>query len=86
MIWSDANGMVGCRRWFAADCLLAALACVLIATGNAGAREFRAADIQDDNYPTVQALRMMDQLVTQRTDKRHSTMSDSRARAKNVCV
>src|SRR5688572_25338583 len=74
MIRSDANGMSGCRRWIAAGRMLAvaALACVLIATGGAGAREFRAADIQDDNYPTVQALRIMDQLVTQRTEKRHS--------------
>ena len=71
MIWSDADGMIRrCRRWLrAAD---AALACVLVATGRAGAREFRAADIQEENYPTVQALRFMDQLVTQRTDKRHS--------------
>ena len=44
----------------------------LLAAGTAGAREFRAADIQEENYPTVQALRFMDQLVTQRTDKRHS--------------
>ena len=28
--------------------------------------------VQDENYPTVQALRLMDQLVTQRTEKRHS--------------
>jgi tripartite ATP-independent transporter DctP family solute receptor len=74
MIRSDASGMAGCRRWIAAGRMLAvaALACVLIATGRAEAREFRAADIQDDNYPTVQALRMMDQLVTERTEKRHS--------------
>jgi len=52
--------------------LLAGVALALIATGAAAAREFRAADIQEENYPTVQALRMMDQLVTQRTDKRHS--------------
>ncbi len=37
----------------------------------AGAREFRAADIQEENYPTVQALRYMDQLVTERTGGRH---------------
>ena len=68
MIWTDANGMSGCRRWRAI-----ALAAVLIAGGGtAGAREFRAADIQEESYPTVQALRMMDQLVTQQTDKRHS--------------
>ena len=44
----------------------------LFAAGPASAREFRAADIQDENYPTVQALHVMDQLVTQRTSKRHS--------------
>ena len=37
----------------------------------AGAREFRAADIQEENYPTVQALRFMDQLVAERTGGRH---------------
>src|SRR5262245_5843651 len=35
------------------------------------AREFRAADIQEEGYPTVQALRFMDQLVTARTNGRH---------------
>jgi tripartite ATP-independent transporter DctP family solute receptor len=35
------------------------------------AREFRAADIQEENYPTVQALRFMDRLVTERTGGRH---------------
>jgi tripartite ATP-independent transporter DctP family solute receptor len=77
MIWSDANGMSWCRRRLGAgrvlaSVMLAALAGAPIATGGAAAREFRAADIQDDNYPTVQALRIMDQLVTQRTEKRHS--------------
>ena len=37
----------------------------------AAAREFRAADIQEENYPTVQALMYMDQLVTERTGGRH---------------
>ena len=69
MIWSDADGMPRCRRWPAAALVLTAM---LAAAGPAGGREFRAADIQEDNYPTVQALRVMDQLVTQRTDKRHS--------------
>jgi tripartite ATP-independent transporter DctP family solute receptor len=69
MVWTDADGMPGCRRWPAAALVLAVM---LAAAGPAGAREFRAADIQEDNYPTVQALRVMDQLVTQRTDKRHS--------------
>jgi tripartite ATP-independent transporter DctP family solute receptor len=34
-------------------------------------REFRAADIQEESYPTVQALRTMDQLVMERTGGRH---------------
>jgi tripartite ATP-independent transporter DctP family solute receptor len=67
MIGTDA-GISGCR-WACAA--VVALAAAMTANA-AGAREFRAADIQEDNYPTVQALRMMDQLVTQRTDKRHS--------------
>jgi tripartite ATP-independent transporter DctP family solute receptor len=37
----------------------------------ATAREFRAADIQEENFPTVQALRYLDRLVTERTGGRH---------------
>ena len=37
----------------------------------ATAREFRAADIQEESYPTVQALLFMDQLVAERTGGRH---------------
>src|SRR5436190_23245294 len=39
--------------------------------GVAQAREFRAADIQEEAYPTVQALRVMDQLIAERTGGRH---------------
>jgi tripartite ATP-independent transporter DctP family solute receptor len=46
--------------------------CSQACCGAAQAREFRAADIQDDSYPTVQALRVMDQFVTRRSDGRHS--------------
>jgi tripartite ATP-independent transporter DctP family solute receptor len=35
------------------------------------AREFRAADIQEESYPTVQALLYMDKLVAERTGGRH---------------
>ncbi|HWF96972.1 MAG TPA: TRAP transporter substrate-binding protein [Xanthobacteraceae bacterium] len=35
------------------------------------AREFRAADIQEESYPTVQALLYMDKLVAERTEGRH---------------
>src|SRR5215467_8802981 len=50
----------------------AGAALALLGAGTtAQAREFRAADIQEENYPTVQALRYMDQLVTQGTGGRH---------------
>src|SRR5688572_2911975 len=58
------------RLWLYAAILL--LACQVQLTRPADAREFRAADIQEEAYPTVQALRMMDQLVTARTNGRHS--------------
>lgn len=63
-------------RWvgFVCGLLCAGAAAVLLALAGAGAadaREFRAADIQDENYPTVQALRYMDQLVAQRTGGAH---------------
>src|SRR5215468_8589318 len=55
--------------------MLAAVTCSVVAAfalaAPALAREFRAADIQEENYPTVLALRHMDQLVTQRTGGRH---------------
>src|SRR5260370_28480742 len=35
------------------------------------AREFRAADIQEESYPTVQALFFLEQLVAERTSGRH---------------
>jgi tripartite ATP-independent transporter DctP family solute receptor len=62
------------HRSLAYTCLVAATCSVfsLVAlAAPAAAREFRAADIQEENYPTVLALRYMDQLVTQRTGGRH---------------
>ncbi len=38
---------------------------------SAGAREFRAADTQSEDYPTVQALRYMGRLIAERTGGRH---------------
>jgi tripartite ATP-independent transporter DctP family solute receptor len=38
---------------------------------SAFAREFRAADTQSEEYPTVQALRFMGRLVSERTGGRH---------------
>jgi tripartite ATP-independent transporter DctP family solute receptor len=49
---------------------LVAAACIGLQAPVA-AREFRAADIQEESYPTVLALRYMDQLVTERTGGRH---------------
>jgi tripartite ATP-independent transporter DctP family solute receptor len=50
-----------------------ALAMLLVAEsrGEVAAREFRAADIQEESYPTVQALLFMDKLVAERTGGRH---------------
>src|SRR5207248_10012483 len=39
-------------------------------TTNASAREFRAADTQSEDYPTVQALHYMGRLIEEKTDGR----------------
>jgi tripartite ATP-independent transporter DctP family solute receptor len=59
-----------CSR-FVYGCLWAGVGAVLALSGPAVGREFRAADIQQETYPTVQALHYLDQLVTQRTNGRH---------------
>jgi tripartite ATP-independent transporter DctP family solute receptor len=43
----------------------------LFAASPGAARDFRAADTQPEDYPTVQALIAMDQLVQQKTGGRH---------------
>ena len=50
--------------------LLATFSMSMCATG-AVAREFRAADTQAEDYPTVQALRYMGVLIAERTGGRH---------------
>ena len=50
--------------------LVVALFLTAVPTG-VSAREFRAADTQNEDYPTVQALRHMGSLVAERTDGRH---------------
>ena len=50
--------------------LVVALYLTVAATG-AIAREFRAADTQNEDYPTVQALRFMGRLIAERTGGRH---------------
>jgi tripartite ATP-independent transporter DctP family solute receptor len=51
-----------------------ALLLAMWATGSFAsfAREFRAADTQAENYPTVQALRYMGALIAERTGGRHA--------------
>jgi tripartite ATP-independent transporter DctP family solute receptor len=66
MSWKP--GSLARRCLVAATCSVFALSAF---AAPAAAREFRAADIQEENYPTVQALRHMDQLVTQGTGGRH---------------
>jgi tripartite ATP-independent transporter DctP family solute receptor len=57
-------------RAFAGGGLAALLGAALLA-GAAHARTFRAADIQSEDYPTVQALMHMDKLLQERTGGRH---------------
>jgi tripartite ATP-independent transporter DctP family solute receptor len=56
-------------RWAGALRLTAALA-----LAPAGAREFRVADTQAEDYPTVQALHFMAKIVEQRTGGRHHVL------------
>ena len=52
---------------------MAAVVALLVTAGSAGAfaREFRAADTQNEDYPTVQALRFMGRQVAERSGGRH---------------
>jgi tripartite ATP-independent transporter DctP family solute receptor len=50
---------------------MAVLAAMLLAPCATAAREFRAADTQPQDYPTVQALIFMGSLIESRTDGRH---------------
>jgi len=53
-----------------AGVIVVALLLAICATG-AAAREFRAADTQTEDYPTVQALRYMGALIAERSGGRH---------------
>ncbi|WP_050406006.1 TRAP transporter substrate-binding protein [Bradyrhizobium embrapense] len=50
--------------------LAVALLCTAV-SASGFAREFRTADTQNEDYPTVQALNYMDRLITERTGGRH---------------
>jgi TRAP-type C4-dicarboxylate transport system substrate-binding protein len=47
------------------------VALVLTATAGAVVREFRVADTQNEDYPTVQALRYMGHMIAERSGGRH---------------
>ncbi|TPQ51861.1 C4-dicarboxylate ABC transporter [Prosthecomicrobium hirschii] len=65
--------MRACARGAVLAVLLSAVVLVSQVLGGAAqAREFRAADTQTADYPTVQALLTMDRLVRERTGGRHS--------------
>jgi tripartite ATP-independent transporter DctP family solute receptor len=51
--------------------VLLLVSCLVPGSMQASARDFRAADTQVEDYPTVQALVFMDQLVATKTDGRH---------------
>jgi tripartite ATP-independent transporter DctP family solute receptor len=57
---------------FALRIALLAVCGALLSIGGATAREFRSADNQVENYPTVEAVRHMAKLVAERTDGRHT--------------
>lgn len=50
--------------------LVAALVCTAV-SASLSAREFRTADTQNEDYPTVQALNYMGRLIAERTGGRH---------------
>jgi tripartite ATP-independent transporter DctP family solute receptor len=58
-------------RYLAAATGALAMLALAGALDRPAAREFRAADIQEESYPTVQALLYMDKLVADRTGGRH---------------
>ena len=45
--------------------------CLTVAATGAYARELRAADTQNEDYPTVQALRFMGRVISERSSGRH---------------
>src|SRR6476469_2265051 len=45
--------------------------CLAAVSTIAGGREFRVADTQSEDYPTVQALRYMGRLIEERSEGRH---------------
>src|SRR5205814_4004459 len=63
MVQSARHGVLRTVVWIAFALTMTA--------GSAAAREFRAADTQAEDYPTVQALNYMGKLIAERTGGRH---------------
>ena len=61
---------MNCRADLSRRMLVAALFLTAAST-SVVAREFRAADTQNEDYPTIQALRYMGSLVAERSGGRH---------------
>jgi TRAP-type C4-dicarboxylate transport system substrate-binding protein len=59
-------------RFAPPSCWATSALALLASTVLANAREFRAADIQEENHPTVQAIRHMGQAVSERSGERHT--------------
>jgi Bacterial extracellular solute-binding protein, family 7 len=64
--------ILGVRMFFPKMRAHISLIALLASTVLANAREFRAADIQEENHATVQAIRHMGQAVSERSGERHT--------------
>jgi tripartite ATP-independent transporter DctP family solute receptor len=51
--------------------MLVVALCLTVAATGADARELRATDTQNEDYPTVQALRFMGRVISERSNGRH---------------
>jgi tripartite ATP-independent transporter DctP family solute receptor len=59
------------RADFPRTVVLVVALCLTVAATGADARELRAADTQNEDYPTVQALRFMGRVISERSNGRH---------------
>jgi tripartite ATP-independent transporter DctP family solute receptor len=59
------------RAGFSRTSFLVVALFLTVAAAGVSAREFRAADVQAENYPTVQALRFMGRIIAERSGGRH---------------
>jgi tripartite ATP-independent transporter DctP family solute receptor len=62
---------VSSRAKLSRTVVLVVALCLTVAATGAFARELRAADTQNEDYPTVQALRFMGRVISERSSGRH---------------